>query len=49
MKRYRNTVLSTDALSDDNMMIDLSEDLGDASDQEIDMITVADAEDGSEN
>ena len=49
MKRYRNTVLSTDALADDNMMIDLSEDLGGASDQETPLITVADAEDGSEN
>ncbi|MBP5280890.1 MAG: DNA-directed RNA polymerase subunit beta', partial [Lachnospiraceae bacterium] len=49
MKRYRNTVLSTDALSDDNMMIELSEDLGDAQGQEIEMITLAETEEGSEN
>ena len=45
MKRYRNTVLSTDSLSDDNMMIQLSED--GEEEQEINMITVA--EEGSEN
>ncbi|MCR4598338.1 MAG: DNA-directed RNA polymerase subunit beta' [Acetatifactor sp.] len=45
MKRYRNTVLSTDALSDDNMVISLSED-GEEN-PEINMITVA--EEGSEN
>ena len=49
MKRYRNTVLSTDALSDENMMIDLSEDLGDGSQQEIEMITLAETEEDSEN
>jgi len=47
MKRYRNTMLSTDLISNDNMMIDLSEDGEVSAEQEVDMITVA--EDGSED